>query len=182
MTSTRSVEGGGFSDAMIASERSAEVPEAADVYGWLMGSWDMTVRRFRPNGEEMRGSGEVHFAWVLEGRAVQDVWIMPKRADRNSESLKLFNVYGMTLRVWDAAIQAWRVTWVNPATGVRNELVGRKSGSDIVQIGRNGDGTPIRWIFTDITPGSFRWVGEALEPDGKTWRLEAEFLARRASQ
>jgi hypothetical protein len=34
-------------------------------------------------------------------------------------------------------------------------------------------------MFTEITPDSFRWTGEALNPDGKTWRLEGEFRARR---
>ena len=46
-------------------------------------------------------------------------------------------------------------------------------------MGAHADGTLIRWIFTDITPDSFRWVGEALEADGNTGRLEAEFLAQR---
>jgi hypothetical protein len=155
-----------FESAMIAAGRSAEIAEASDVYGWLIGSWDLEVRRFGTDGTERGGTGEVHFAWVLEGRAVQDVWIME-------------NTYGMTLRVWDRAIEAWRVTWINPVTGARNELIGRPSGKDIVQVGTHANGTPIRWIFTDITPDSFRWVGEALEADGKTWKLEAEFRARR---
>jgi len=154
-----------FQSALIAPDCSAEIPEAADVYGWLIGSWDLDVRRFGA-GAEHSGSGEVHFAWVLEGRAVEDVWIMP-------------HTYGMTLRVWDPTIEAWRVTWINPVTGARDELIGRRCGQDLVQVGTHADGTPIRWIFTDITPDSFRWVGEALDADGKTWELEAEFQARR---
>jgi len=169
-----------FEIALTAPGRSAEIPEALDVYGWLIGSWEMEVRRF-PGGVEHRGSGEVHFGWVLEGRAVQDVWIMPRRSDRTPDSLKAFNVYGTTLRVWDSSIQAWRVTWINPVTGARDELVGRQCGKDIVQVGMHADHTPIRWIFTDITPDSFRWIGEALEADGKTWKLEAEFHVRRLS-
>jgi hypothetical protein len=81
--------------------------------------------------------------------------------------------------VWDPAIQAWRATWINPVTGARDELIGCRSGHDIVQIGTHANGTPIRWIFTEITPNSFRWIGEALESDGKTWKLEAEFHATR---
>lgn len=166
--------------ALISPARSYEIPEAADAYGWLIGSWDLDVRRFGTNGAEHTGSGEVHFAWVLEGRAMQDVWIMPRRAERNPRLGKTFNVYGMTLRVWDAVKQAWLVTWINPVTGARDELIGRRRGADIVQVGTHSDGTPIRWIFTDITPDSFRWVGEALDRDGITWRLEAEFRARRS--
>jgi hypothetical protein len=123
--------------------------------------------------------GEAHFGWVLEGRAVQDVWIMPRRSERTADPDKTLNMCGTTLRVWDPSTQAWRVTWINPVTGRRDELVGRRSGKDIVQVGTHADGTPICWIFTEITPDSFRWIGEALQPDGKTWKLEGEFRAKR---
>jgi len=53
-----------------------------------------------------------------------------------------------------------------------------KVGNEIVQVGARSDGTPTRWRFTEITPNSFRWLGEALEHDGKSWKLEGEFLAR----
>jgi hypothetical protein len=81
--------------------------------------------------------------------------------------------------VWDPAIQAWRVTWINPVTGARDELVGRRIDNDVIQIGRHSDGTPIRWNFSEVTPDSFRWTGEALQPDGKTWKLETELRAKR---
>jgi len=125
--------------------------------------------------------GEAHFARVLEGRAVQDVWIMPRRSERTAETDKIINTYGTTLRVWDATLQAWRVTWINGVSGARDELIGRWSGKDIVQVGTHANGTPIRWMFTEITPDSFRWTGEALQADGKTWKLEGEFLAKRTS-
>jgi hypothetical protein len=123
--------------------------------------------------------GEVHFQWALEGRAVQDVWIMPRRSDRTAPLTKTNNLYGTTLRVWDPGLKAWRVSWVNPVTGSRNELVGRRIGTFIVQIGTHADGTPIRWTFSEIRPDSFLWTGEALDGDGNTWNLQAQFRARR---
>jgi hypothetical protein len=174
MTYTQSAS---FSAALTAPGRAPEITEASDVYGWLIGSWDLDVRRFGRDGAEQRLTGEVHFEWVLEGRAVEDVWIMPRRQELG----KTRSTYGVTLRVWDPGLEAWRVSWTNPVSGARDELVGRRYGKDIVQVGTHADGTPIRWIFTDITSDSFRWVGEALEPDGNTWRLEAEFRARRTS-
>ena len=169
----------GFHTALVAAGRSPEIPEANDVYGWLVGSWNLDVYRYGIDVSTKHLTGEVHFAWVLEGRAIQDIWIMPQRSERTPEMEKLPSTYGTTLRVWDATIQAWRVSWVNPVTGTRDELIGRREGKDIVQVGTHANGAPIRWLFTEITPDSFRWTGEVLEADGKTWRLEAEFHGKR---
>ena len=166
----------------IAPGRSPEIPEDADVYGWLIGSWDLDVRHYFVDVAARGIKGEVHFAWVLEGRAVQDVWIMPRRSDRSGVPDKSCNTYGTTLRVWDPAIQAWRVTWINPVSGARNDLIGRWSGKDVVQIGALPDGTPLRWNFTEITADSFRWTGESLNPDGTTWKLQGEFRATRKKE
>ena len=104
---------------------------------------------------------------------------MPSVSSRNANSDPTNHMYGTTLRVWDSAIQAWRIRWINPVSGHEERQTGRKVGEDIVQIGARLDGTPTRWRFTKITPDSFHWIGEALDHDGKTWKLEGEFLARR---
>jgi hypothetical protein len=163
---------------LTAPGRSPEIPESEDLYGWLVGSWDLVVVR-STNARELNLKGEVHFGWVLEGRAVQDVWIIPRRFNRNTEVGRTNKIYGTTLRIWDPKLKAWRVTWVNPITGNRNELVGRRNGKDIVQIGTMPDGTPIRWTFSEITSDSFLWSGEMLNPDGRTWTLQGQFRARR---
>jgi hypothetical protein len=165
---------------LAAPGRSREIPESADAYGWLVGSWELDVRRYWKTDVSSRGiKGEAHFGWALEGRAIQDVWIMPRVADRTEVVDKQMNMYGTTLRVWDPSTQAWRITWINPAGEHREEQVGRRIGADIVQIGARADGTPTRWRFTEITPDSFHWLGEALEADGRTWVVEGEFLAKR---
>lgn len=168
-----------FQQALSASTRSPEIPESEDIYGWLLGTWELDVLRYRVDlsGEGIRG--EAHFVRVLEGRAVQDVWIMPRFRGASKNPERRVNTYGATIRLGDAAIRAWRVTWFNPASGARDELIGRWSGKNIVQIGAHSDGAPIRWSFTEITEDSFRWTGEALEPDGATWKMEAEFRGRR---
>jgi len=152
------------------------------LYGWLIGAWEMDVLAHDENGATHKGAGEVHFGWVLEGRAVQDVWILPVRDPRTGEIDRSRQTQGTTLRVWDAALQAWRVTWISPLTGARVELVGRWSGKDVVQVGTFANGTPIRWIFSEITPDRFRWTGETLQPDGHTWKIEGEFLAKRKTE
>lgn len=166
-----------------SSGHSPEIRESADAYGGLIGSWELEVLHYRGvDLSSQKIKGEAHFGWVLEGRAIQDVWIMPRSSDREPDSDRANNMYGTTLRVWDAAIQAWRIRWINPVTGQEERQTGRKVGKEIVQIGARLDGTPTRWRFTEITADSFRWVGEGLEPDGKTWKLGGEFRARRLRQ
>jgi hypothetical protein len=169
-----------FHRVLAASGRSAEIPESADAYGWLVGSWELDVLHYWAidvSAQDIKC--EVHAGWVLEGHAVQDVWIMPRRPDRTEHLTKKMNMYGTTLRVWDPTINAWRITWRNPAGDHHEEQIGRRSGKDVVQIGVRPDGTPTRWTFTEITADSFHWLGESLGPDGKTWKLEGEFRARR---
>jgi hypothetical protein len=171
-----------FPDMLAAPARSTEIPDSADAYGWLIGSWELEVIRYwGMDVAARRVKGEAHFAWVLEGRAVQDVWIMPRRSDRTGRLEKNMNMYGSTLRVWDPSIQAWRISWRNPAGDHHEDQIGRRCGNDVVQIGTRPDGTPTRWTFTEITEDSFHWLGEALEADGKTWKLEGEFRAVRST-
>jgi hypothetical protein len=180
VTTIKAEEELGFQSVLAARGRSTEIPESADAYGWLIGSWELNVLHYAGvDVAALRIKGEAHFGWVLEGRAVQDVWIMPRRSQRTAELGKSNNMYGTTLRVWDASIQAWRITWINPVTGRHDEQIGRWSSKDVVQVGALPNGTPTRWSFKEVTPDSFHWTGEALQADGKTWKLEGEFRAKR---
>ena len=170
-----SVETDPLTGALLAEGRSSEIPEAMDAYGWLIGSWDLDIVGHDDERNIIHTAGEAHFAWVLQGLAVQDVFINPRRSDRGPSSPKFANWYGTTIRIYDPAIHAWRVSWFNPHDGIRAELIGRRDRKDIVQEGRFPDGTSIRWTFSEITKDSFRWRGERLDRDGKRWQLQVEF-------
>ena len=177
---TQTVAASHFSTVLTISGRSPEIPESADIYGWLVGSWELEVLRYKGVDLASQGiKGEAHFAWVLEGRAIQDVWIMPRCSKRERSVDRENNMYGTTLRVWDAQVEAWRIRWINPVSGHEERQTGRKIGNDIVQVGARVDGTPTRWRFTEISAESFHWIGESLTNDGNTWKIEGEFLARR---
>jgi hypothetical protein len=169
-----------FFSVLAATGPSPEIPDSDDAYGWLVGDWQLDILIYwAKNVTERKIKGEVHAAWVLEGLAVQDVWIMPQRPDRAGQLDPHLNMYGSTLRVWDRALGAWRITWRNPAGDHYEEQIGRKNGNDVVQIGTHPDGTTTRWSFTEITPHSFHWLGEAQPPGTKSWTREGEFLATR---
>jgi hypothetical protein len=169
-------------EILAPTSRTPGIDPEDDLYGFLIGSWELDVVAHPDEGGVTRSTGEAHIAWVLDGRAVQDVFINPRRSDRTTDSPKFGNWYGTTFRYFDPTISAWRAFWFNPDDGVRAELIGRRRGSDIVQEGHFPDGTAIRWTYSDITPDSCHWRGERLEPDGKTWRLQVEFHARRVAR
>ncbi len=137
------------------------------LYGGLIGRWEMDATLHLDDGTQHEGRGEIHFGWVLEGRAIQDVWILPG----------VF--YGTTLRVYDPGLDAWHIFWSDPVRQFYRRQLGRAAGPDIVQDGTDDAGNPVRWSFVDITPNSFRWRGERSLDGGASWQLQAEFLARR---
>jgi hypothetical protein len=169
----------GFLDALRAEGPIADQADRMGLYDSLLGDWAVDVVEYGPGGPR-RATGEWHFAWVLEGRAIQDVWIVPPRGSRQPGLPTGGNRYGTSLRVYDPGKDVWHVTWNNPVTGVTNTLVGRKQGDAIVQEGTDAGGTLVRWTFDRLTGHSFRWRGEVSTDAGKTWRLQAEFHGRRA--
>jgi hypothetical protein len=181
VTGDAAVGGSGLLDALraagtLVSRRGG----SSDLYDGLIGDWDAEVVDHLPDGTDRRQSAEVHFAWVLEGRAIQDVWIAPRREERAAPggATAAGNRYGTTLRIYDAAGDVWRVRWFNPVTGVEDHLVGRRVGSQIVQTAAEG-GRLIRWLFVEVRPDAFHWRGERSEDGGQTWVCDTEFFARR---
>ena len=108
--------------------------------------------------------------------------MIPRRNERRADAPAMpvaGNWYGTTIRVFDPALDAWRIYWIDPATNAYYQQTGRRKGMDIVQEGTTETGTLSRWSFTEITSDSFRWKGEASFDKGASWRLLVEVFARR---
>ena len=71
-----------FLDALGGDGAAADRAGKMDLYARFVGSWDLDVTQFSRDGAPRRHKGEWHFGWVLEGRAIQDVWIVPPRGER----------------------------------------------------------------------------------------------------
>jgi hypothetical protein len=167
-------------DALGADGPSTDRAGKMDLYGRLIGSWELDVTQISDDGRKRRRRGEWHFGWALEGRAIQDVWIVPPRGElRDGDAAAKVNSYGTTLRVYDPEIDAWRIQWTDPVTRNFLSMIGRAQGENIVQLGTRPDGALLRWSFSDITPDSFIWRGEVSADHGASWRLNVEFTAKR---
>jgi hypothetical protein len=154
-------------------------PHLADklqLFGQFVGSWELEVVYHGPTGERTL-SAEWHFAWALNGHAVQDVWIAPHRRDRERGEAPVD--WGTTIRFYDPRIDAWRSTWIGPVKGLVLPFIARPIGDEIVLEGSFEDDKLTHWVFSQITPSSFRWRAVESNDAGRNWSLVQEMSARR---
>lgn len=157
-------------DALLAEGPATEHAAALDLYGRFIGNWCFDATVHTADGGTHRGEGRIHFGWVLEGNAIQDVWVLPGF------------FAGTTLRVYDPGLDAWHVLWSDPLRQYYSRQLGRDEDGDIVQLGRDDSGDEVRWRFTGIGTDRFRWLGERRAAGAPGWRLEADFRAHRVSR
>jgi len=170
--------GSGFAEALVSSTRSPDIRESEDIYAPLEGEWEVETRDVLDDGSVVTGHGEWLFMRVLEGRAFQDVWILPSRVPGGPRPHHPRDRYGTSLRMMDPKTREWRVVWMNPVSGALDVLRARKEGEKIVQEGTRPDGQRIRWIFDVLTAERFHWYGESQQADGR-WMRDVEFAGRR---
>jgi hypothetical protein len=178
-----------LSDSSFAQVLHAAAPDPQRapklaLYAWLVGRWEMDVTTILEDGTTHQGRGEIHAGWVLQGRAIQDVWMIPRLNDRTPDLAPLpgaGNWFGTTLRIYDTALDAWRILWNDPATNFFTQQIARAEGADIVQTGPDPRGGSMRWTFSEIAPDSFHWTGERAADD-RNWRREVDIRARRVTE
>jgi hypothetical protein len=157
--------------ALLADGPNQQYRNQLQLFGQFVGSWTFKGTEYHDDGSRTTDKGEIHCQWVLEGRALQDVFLETSRSDHDTL------LHGTTIRFYDPKIDAWSVTWINPGAGVVRTFMGRKSGNEIVMEGKASDGSAIRWIFSNIKTDAFHWHGEKLT--GTEWRTYEELDARR---
>ncbi len=150
------------------------------LYGQFIGSWEGTVIVHKSDGTKRTESCEVYFGWILEGKAIQDVWIAPSRKDRIDKKRDAKkDIYGTTIRIYNPENNSWHITWLEPNTLSFDTMVGKQIGNDIVQEYITDDGTINQWCFTEITKTTFHWIGRESNDKGNTWKIRNEFFMKR---
>lgn len=163
-----------LTSALHAAGPAAGKESELQAFGRFVGSWHL---RWQNVEEGLEAAGELHFGWVLGGRAVQDVWIVPGPGEPGA-GIPPHAFHGSTIRFFDSHLGAWRSTWVEPLNGRVRKFIGREQDGQMVLISLDGDPL-LRWRFTEIQPDSFTWLGELSRDEGRTWRLEERMLATR---
>lgn len=141
------------------------------LYGQFVGSWDVESTWYDQEGITRKDKGEWHFQWILGGYGIQDVLFVVGAPPYK---------FGTTIRCYDKNIDAWHITWMQPFEGEFVTLLGHKVGNKIIQEGAGTDPHRLeRWIFDNIRPVSFSWIGEVSFDNGQNWKVEQEMRVNR---
>jgi hypothetical protein len=159
-------------DVLAALGPHASLGDEARVFDRFIGTWDCDYTFHLDDGKTRDSKGELEFGWILDGRAIQDIWISYPKEEGKERGI------GTTVRFFDSRLKTWRIIFVSPA-GALVEMKGGTEGDRIVLRGTDDDGSLLRWSFNDMTANAFVWRGEKSRDGGKTWKLEEEHHMRR---
>jgi hypothetical protein len=140
-----------------------------DLFGRFVGTWDADYSFIAENGSVRHLRGEVLFGWILDGYAIQDIFLSYPKPGSNEERRMVTGI-----RWVDPKTDKWTLMFAAPAFGAGTRMEGGAEGGRIVLRGHDDHGVELRWSFNDITPTSFVWRGETSHDGGRTWRMDEE--------
>jgi hypothetical protein len=156
-----------FTTALLSDAPTPQYAERLRRFGQLVGTWE--VRGSRLNEETGEWADRL-FTWVvsfvLDGRALQDVELIPDADDPD-----VLRPTATALRVYDPVAGATRVSYFSPITNQYANLVAVGYRDGIRQDGSQNDGRPIRWNFSSLTGDSYLWDAWVSNDEGATWVL-----------
>jgi hypothetical protein len=162
-----------FFEALYSAGFNSELNKGEDLFGQFVGNWEFEWFNRDTNDFVKYEKGEWIFSWILEGRVIQDVWIIPGRDRRYKQGLPK-GEFGTTLRFYNIKSKVWNVVWIGPVNGNLNTFEARKTGDEIVLEETNRKSGMQRWIFSEISSNKFHWRAIKSDDGGKNWKLTEE--------
>lgn len=153
------------SDGMAAA---AQAPDGQRDFDFEFGTWTVKLKRL---AEPLTGSTK----WVeYEGTSVvRRVWGGRANLGELDVEGPTGRIVGLSLRLYDPGTREWRIHWANSRDGLLGPAMvgGFKDGRGEFynQETFNGRSIFVRFIFSDITPNSFRFEQAFSADGGKTW-------------
>ena len=165
------------SDLAAVLPASAPHPSLGDQergFGRLVGTWQVEYMDVMKDGTQLHRTGLFIVGWIMDGRAIQDVWIVdpsPGHAERE--------IYA-DVRYFDPKTLTWPSVFFDPERASMAKFSGGAIDGDRVVFQSSEIDTKLtRWSFEDIGPSTFVFRDQSSSDDGKTWKLRAEYHMRR---
>ena len=148
-----------FSQALVSN--TGRIPEDFDWFAPLVGDWSCDYYDEPEKDRKRHVKGEWIFRRILDGTGVQDVFIFPSRDTRETDP-QPDGEYGTSLRMFNREKGCYDVVYT--CERCMKRLTFTRQGDSLV--GRVHDEEGAFWIFTDITPDSFRWENIRIPGNG----------------
>jgi len=165
-----------FKSALISEKSNGELQEKLNLFGQFVGDWDLEGIYGKNSPDEWRVPGEWLFSWILDGAAIQDVFICPSRKEREVNPHP-DGEYGTTVRFYIPEKDAWDICY--GGYGFMSILEAKQVGNQIIVNNKDSSEGLNQWIFSDITQNSFHWQNRTSFDNGITWSVIFEVFARR---
>lgn len=162
-----------FITALCSNARNERIPEEYDFFGCLIGEWNIVWNDHLEDVKPRRVKGEWIFSRVLDGTAVQDLFIVPSREERLIDKQPDAE-YGTTLRIFNPETMVWDIFYGCMGEAIR--LTARKVGEEIILTEDTTE--KMRCVFSDIATSSFLWRKERMTENGE-WQTVAKVTAER---
>ena len=152
----------------------ASLGDQTKIFGRLVGAWDVEYTEFSKSGKVSHRSGEFIVGWVMDGRAIQDLWIVYPSGERKEREVYL------DVRYFDPKSATWPAVFIDPEHASVARFTGGAVGDDRIVLDSPDLGyEDSRWSFNDIRPDTFVFRSEVSNDGGKTWRLQSEYHMKR---
>ena len=161
-----------FIEALL-SDKTDKIPEGFDWFAPLLGDWDCDYYDEPTEGYKRHVKGEWIFRRILEGAGIQDIFIFPSRATKETEP-QPDGEYGSSFRMFNKAEGHYDVVYT--CDHCMKRLCFTKEGDKLV--GKVLSEKDAYWVFSDITENSFHWENIRLSDDGEK-RLICEIFGKR---
>ena len=169
-----------FINTLVADTGRAGHREHLEPYVPLIGSWTFDWVGHNEDSSTWTVPGEWHFSWILEGRAIQDIWICPAVSERSTGKYPE-GEYGTTIRFYDNCEGCIKVIWLGPNISGLCLFKAKYDGEVITQeeLFAEGKLKLSKWMFSQICDASFKWESRVSTDKGQTWKLDQEVFAKR---
>ena len=165
-----------FQSALLADAPKSELQGKLNLFGQFVGDWEFEGIFGKDTAGEWRVLGEWLFSWILNGTAIQDVFICPSRKELE-ENPHPDAEYGTTVRFYNPTTDTWNMCY--GFYGSMTLLEAKQVGEQIIVENKSETDGLTQWVFSDITSNSFHWQNRTSNDDGITWNVIFELYARK---
>ena len=160
--------GGGPRGSGASPAQDPSLRDGQHDFDFEFGAWKIRLSRLQ---RPLSGST----TWVeYEGTSVvRRVWNGRANLGELEVAGPAGQIKGLTLRLYNPASRQWNISWANSSDGTMGPpMIGEfrnGRGEFFNQELLNGRAIYVRFIFSDITPASFRFEQAFSDDGGKTW-------------